>query len=211
MTIKSDNAKVTVDFGYESSDGQVSYKVRFHDTQELGDTISLSEDGDEYTSFPAEMFIEVSNFIMKRGLVKKSEVVKEQVEKTIKINKPKQVSSVNSLPVPNIEQQAVDVSEENLEEEEVEQESGEPLQSFISQDSADENSVEVENENVEVVEPDIEESTGELPVGSVEADNTGPIRAKPIEEEEAVKLWEKRESNPEKRVKRKEENKHGGI
>jgi len=207
--IKSDNVKETVDFGYESTDRSVSYNVRFHITNELGKTISLSEDGNEYVSFPAEMFIEISNFIIKRGLVK-TEITEVFVEKQ-RIKKPKQVSQVNSLPVPNVEQQILEI-EEKQEEVAVEDE---PLQSFVSQE--DKGEYEADGEEIDVPETEVNEPSIEdddisgLPIGGVEIERGVIAEPKPsVTEEEAKKLWQNRQaSNPEKAVKRKPEN-HGG-
>lgn len=194
MTINSTNAKITLDFEYESTDGGVNYKVKFHYTPELGDTISLCENNDEYVSFPAEMFIEIANFIIKKELIKTKSI--EVFEKPVKNKKTKRVSPESSLPVPNVEQQDTAIEEEKNEQEEIDfEEENEPLQSFTGDVETD---VLTEVE-VEAVEPEISENNIELPMNDVD-DNA-------LDEKKAEEMWKNRETavrepNPKSVIKR---------
>lgn len=192
MTINSTNAKITLDFEYESTDGEVNYKVKFHNTPELGDTISLCENNDEYTSFPAEMFVEIANFIIKKELIKTKST--EILEKPTKNKKTKRVSIESSLPVPNVEQQQDTPAEENEQEEIDFEEDNEPLQSFTG-DSIEDITAGPE---VEAVEPEISENNIELPVNDVTNDM--------LDEKKAQEMWKNREaakeSNPKSVIKR---------
>jgi len=68
MAINLDNTIITLDFGY--TDDAVDYKIRFHQTKELGDTISLSENGSDYLSYPAAMIMDIGIFVKEQHLIK---------------------------------------------------------------------------------------------------------------------------------------------
>jgi len=81
MAINLDNTTITLDFGY--TDENVDYRIRFHNTEELGDTISLSENGSDYLSYPATMIMDIGIFLKEQKLIKdnKIEAGAGQVEK----------------------------------------------------------------------------------------------------------------------------------
>jgi len=90
MAINLDNAKITIDFGFK--DEGVDYQIRFHYTEELGETISLSEDGQNYLSYPALMFKEIGIFLKDRNLLK--DIEEQDTEEKIK---PKKTKNANIL------------------------------------------------------------------------------------------------------------------
>ena len=105
MTINLDNTKMTLDFAYEDEDNdgvKTIYRIRFHYTVELGDTISISDHGSEYFSYPAKMFIEVGDFLKEQKIIKK-----ERVDN--KISKRPQ-TKIGDLLSPSVEQENGGVS-----------------------------------------------------------------------------------------------------
>jgi len=98
MAINLDNTTMTLDFGY--TDDNVNYKIRFHNTEELGDTISLSEDGSDYLSYPAIMIMDIGAFLKEQKLIKASKTEKDtkdtkDTKKTKEIDQPiKKISNL---------------------------------------------------------------------------------------------------------------------
>tara|TARA_Y100000310_G_scaffold336374_1_gene420716 strand:- start:10318 stop:10836 length:519 start_codon:yes stop_codon:yes gene_type:complete len=61
MAISPDKAHVNIEFVYESIDGD-AISVRFHNT-DMGETISLSEDKENWYDFPAALFMETIDYL----------------------------------------------------------------------------------------------------------------------------------------------------
>ena len=67
MTIKSDKSKVTLDFECEIDEQK--YDIKFHYTDELGQTISILEKEEEYTGYPAQLFTEIVDFLRSQSVL----------------------------------------------------------------------------------------------------------------------------------------------
>jgi hypothetical protein len=72
MAIKL-NVKKTIDFTINDEDKGFTYHVKFHQTPELGETISLSVDGEEYIGYPAEALADIVDTLRAEGMLKKPE------------------------------------------------------------------------------------------------------------------------------------------
>jgi hypothetical protein len=88
MPINTSKAKKTLDFEYEDNSGV--YGVKYHYTDKFGPTISLygqiSEDrvtGE--ISFPANMFVEITDFLRDQNLVDERKVVKKAFVKLAEV------------------------------------------------------------------------------------------------------------------------------
>jgi hypothetical protein len=86
MPINSDKSKITLDFEYENE--KIKYLVKYHHTDDFGPTVSLSEEGTNSVSFPAEMFSEITDFLREQKHLRYPKIEvrqKETVEKTLPI------------------------------------------------------------------------------------------------------------------------------
>ena len=136
MSIDYANSKVTMDFTYNND--RSTYFIRFHSTEQHGLTISISTDGVEYLDLPADMFVEVSEFLIEKGVIpgKQAQKPTSAGPKTVN-SKPQQPAK---LPLPSvvnavndIKQEAVNAYTASTQEATAEVESdGEGFQSFNS-------------------------------------------------------------------------------
>lgn len=84
MPISTDTTKFSIDFSYEweSQDGQtLTYPMKFLHGQ-FGPTVQIMDGSGGAVELPAEMFIEVANFLVQQG------VIKGAAMPTPKMNKP---------------------------------------------------------------------------------------------------------------------------
>jgi hypothetical protein len=101
MTIDYANSKVTMDFTYNNDN--FTYFVRFHNTETHGLTISVSSDGVEYLDLPADMFVEISDFLIEKGVIPGREIKKEiVVAHEIPEPRGRQHAHSSKLPIPNV-------------------------------------------------------------------------------------------------------------
>jgi len=98
MTIKSDKSKVTLDFECEIQDQK--YSIRFHYT-ELGQTISICEDNDAYTGYPAQLFSEIVDFLRSQNVIGNDSEMVPQVSRSV-LPTVQPLNSVAPLPVTHI-------------------------------------------------------------------------------------------------------------
>jgi hypothetical protein len=85
MPISTDTTKFSIDFAYEweSPDGQtLAYSMKFLHSQ-FGPTVQISDGNDGMIEFPADMFVEVANFLIQNGVIKGGPMPMAQ-----KMNKP---------------------------------------------------------------------------------------------------------------------------
>jgi len=69
MSISSNAANVSIEFLYETLDKGPDIWVKFHNTS-MGETISISDNQDEWFDFPASFFSEVTDYLRsKHGLL----------------------------------------------------------------------------------------------------------------------------------------------
>lgn len=126
MAIKSDKSKVTLDFECEIN--EETYMVRFHHTEELGQTISVCEkDSDTYIGYPVDLFTEIVDFLRSQKVIGHQNYIapsmsRSQDSGTVVVNKE------NILPMPKINENEND-SQQFIEPVEV---NGDPVQSFSS-------------------------------------------------------------------------------
>lgn len=81
MSINADKKKVSVDFDYsqENDDGSSDFNisVRLHYTDEYGQTLSFSTDGEEYVGLPVKFFAEVVDFLREEGYLARSKLTSQ--------------------------------------------------------------------------------------------------------------------------------------
>ncbi|MFA5598960.1 MAG: hypothetical protein WDA06_00050 [Phenylobacterium sp.] len=86
MAIKADKSKITLDFQCEvdvpelagiATEGSKKierYDIRFHNTEEYGNTISIkAEQDDSFLGYPADLLLEVVDFLKGRGYLTSNE------------------------------------------------------------------------------------------------------------------------------------------
>ena len=70
MPINEDKSKISIDFAYESSDGNISFDIQYSYTEELGKTITIFNKDDSIgAQLPVGMFVDIVNFLIQKGIV----------------------------------------------------------------------------------------------------------------------------------------------
>ena len=81
MPISSDQTRLSIDFGYEYTaiDGNVlQYQMKFMHTP-TGPTVQISNGPYEPVELPADMFVEVAEFLISQGVVKGAALPKQTI------------------------------------------------------------------------------------------------------------------------------------
>jgi len=107
MSIEREDAKISLNFTYshedEDRDTEIKIMVQFGQTEEFGDTISCSSDGEEWFSFPAEFFKEVSDFLVEKGVFMPTSPSLDAAERKVSIINR---STTAAITPPSIERKA---------------------------------------------------------------------------------------------------------
>lgn len=185
MTIKSDKSKVTLDF--ECEIGKEEYLVKFHYTDELGQTISICDKSNSiehtvYTGYPVELFTEIVDFLRSQKVIGNNNNSVPTMSVSHEITLPQNVEKKKTLlPVPDIiESQAEENMDEGKRKESFEGvvADGEPVQSFSSSFG---------EKKVEVSLPDKEVHKKPLAINDLDVDNPEILAARQKAVERASK------------------------
>jgi len=111
MSIKTQEAAVSIDFTYEDEKNGQEYNVKFHPTKELGKTVSISSDeliayeenSKTYVSLPASLLVEVVDFLRINNYLNNRTLVNSggQSQRTNNVLGDSGYSA-SSLPVPDL-------------------------------------------------------------------------------------------------------------
>ena len=136
MTIKSDKSKVTLDFECEID--KEAYLVKFHYTEELGQTISICDNStsNAYTGYPVDLFTEIVDFLRSQKVIGHSTNIVPSMSRSKDAGLIQIDEGVKSpLPMPKVnEDSESDDSQEEVPEAMVV--TGDPVQSFSSTKTA---------------------------------------------------------------------------
>lgn len=94
------NVKKTVDFVIEDEERGFNYYVKFHETPELGKTISISEDGNEYTGYPASAIAAIIDSLREENILDRPE--REEAWDKDPVPQRPQYPATMGLPIPEI-------------------------------------------------------------------------------------------------------------
>lgn len=136
MPIPSNKAHVSIDFIYQHSSGNDGdeYQIRYHHVDDEA-KISISQDGQDWFSFPAQLFDETVEYLSRQGVL----VSSKDVKKVKPEPKDEQHQPVNEkqtgLPMPQIARAVsnmTNASEGSEKEEHINMPDVDPLESFVN-------------------------------------------------------------------------------
>ena len=138
MTIKSDKSKVTLDF--ECEVGGEEYLVKFHYSEELGQTISVCEkEESSYAGYPVELFTEIVDFLRSQKVIGHQDNIVPSMSKgkdsgggIVVAGREKTEIMDTALPLPDISEVSEAVQDTVQQPEILEVADGDPVQSFTS-------------------------------------------------------------------------------
>ena len=103
MPINKENKKKTIDFGWDSEDGEYEVEIKYHWTEEYGKTIGFKGEGDEdFINFPLAMIAEAVEFLYEEEVMPApARAAAKQMAVTV--DSPDQ--ALSNLPIPEIDGQ----------------------------------------------------------------------------------------------------------
>jgi len=103
MGINNDSTKVTMDFKWSASEESPEVFCKYHHTDEFGPTISISDDGEEFTAFSVQLFVEIVDYLKAEGVL--SGHLPQSSKQATTIQTPIGVVEYTSggLPMPSVE------------------------------------------------------------------------------------------------------------
>ena len=108
MPIQTNNTRLSIDFAFEHEtyEGTITYQMKFVHT-EAGPILQILNGGYEPIELPAEMFVEVADFLIKQGVMKGNTSKPTAIPGQLPIgNTPLRLPAMRkkaSVPVPDIE------------------------------------------------------------------------------------------------------------
>lgn len=186
MTIKSDKSKVTLDFECEIN--KETYLIKFHYTEELGQTVSICDNAVStvYTGYPVDLFTEIVDFLRLQKVIGHStNIVPSMSKDDMNVIVNEEASSL--LPMPKIND---DIEKNNSQEEIVESMvvTGDPVQSFSSTKTINSKKKQEVSTREEVVKNDLDANDTaiieERKLAAEKAANAPKKSVKRIDEEE---------------------------
>jgi len=186
MTIKSDKSKVTLDFECEIN--KESYLVKFHYTEELGQTISICENSSVstvYTGYPVDLFTEIVDFLRAQKVIgHSSDIVPSMSKSKDKETITGKEDSPLPLPMPKVDEDTAGDSEVD----EVVSIVGDPVQSFSSAKTANTDKKQVVSKNKVIIEDDLDGNDSKIveerKLAAEKAENSSRKSIKRLDEKE---------------------------